>query len=229
MCNNPKTPWLCYNNDEEKRLYWFRADCKLWSCEECSQKTKTRVGARAGRGAEYFEKIGFPVQFTTLTCSPKVRDKNASIQRWRTAWPKLRKRIIRKSPEFHYALFPEQHKTGAVHVHILETSNLSGRWFKDNSAGVGLGYMVDVADISNNAKIVMYVTKYMAKAIEFNHWPKGFHRFRFSQQWPTFEDNETSQVSWRVYLSLSAFDDEARYWHARGYRLVNTSSGEIGV
>jgi hypothetical protein len=227
MCSNPKTPWLCYNNDEERRFYWFRADCKLWTCPECAQNRKARVGARAGRGAEYFAKIGYPVQFTTLTCSQYVRETNASIQRWRTAWPKLRKRMARACPELHYGLFPEQHKTGAVHVHLLETSNLSGRWYKDNCPSVGLGYMVDVENISNTAKVVMYVTKYMAKAIERTDWPAGFHRFRFSRQWPDIEDMAASTVDWKVYLSAASFDDEARYWYGQGYGLVNTRTGEV--
>jgi hypothetical protein len=227
MCSNPKSPWLLRADDEERRVYWFRADCKLWTCEECSQNRKTRVGARAGRGAEYFAKIGYPVQFTTLTCSPKVRDTNASIERWRETWPRLRKRVSRRCQEFHYALFPEQDTKGAVHVHILETSGLPERFYKDHCAAIGLGYMADVQDVSSAYHVVSYVTKYLTKTIYTTNWPRNYHRFRFSRQWPDVDGMETSHESWRVFLSLPSFDDEIRYWVKLGYKPTNTHTGEI--
>lgn len=227
MCINPKSPWLSRVDEEEKIFYWFRADCELWTCPECAEKRKTRVAARAGRGAEYFAKIGYPVQFTTLTCHRKVRDRDASIQRWRQSWPRMRKRISRRSPEFHYALFPEQHQTGAVHVHLLETSGLSKRFYKDSASAVGLGYMVDVEVVDTAVAVVAYVTKYMAKAIEVRDWPAGFHRFRFSRQWPDIDSLDGPDVAWRVFTSQAGFDDEARYWYSLSFKLVNTRTGEM--
>lgn len=227
MCENPKSPYLLRADEQERRAYWFRADCKLWSCPECAEKRKTRVAARAGRGAEYFAKIGYPVQFTTLTCNRYTRGRDASIQRWRQCWPILRKRVSRKCTEFHYGVFPEQHKDGTVHIHLLETSTLEERFYKDTCAAIGLGFMADVETLEHAGKAVMYVTKYMAKAIEQTNWPTGFHRFRFSQQWPKDRDIETPPEEWTPFMSRFAFEDELRHWVRQGYTPVNTRTGEM--
>jgi len=228
MCNNPKSPFLLRVDEIEQRAYWFRADCKLWTCSECAEQRKTRVASRAWRGADRFAKVGFPVQFTTLTSHRHVRTRDASIKRWREAWPRLRKRCRRQCEEFHYGVFPEQHKDGTVHIHLLETSGLSQTWFKDNCAGIGLGYMAKVKPVPNPARAAKYVTKYMSKAIAVTNWPRGFHRYRFSQRWPDVETFETIDVEWQVFLSAYAFDDEMRHWVRRGYRPTNTRTGEIG-
>lgn len=227
MCINPASPLLMRADEAERVAYWFKADCKLWSCEECAQKRKTRVAARAGRGAEYFASVGFPVQFTTLTCHRKVRGLDASIKRWRECWPKLRKRVARACPEFHYAVFPEKHKDGTMHVHLLETSGLEKRWFKDNCAQIGLGFMADVQGCEHAGRAVSYATKYITKSVNVESWPKSFHRFRYSRQWPDVNYMETKDVDWRVFLSLPAFDDEMRYWLKSGFKIVNTRTGEI--
>lgn len=227
MCINPKSPFLMRIDDEEKRAYWFRADCKLWSCPECAEIRKTRVASRAFRGAEYFAKVDFPVQFTTLTCHKNVRSRDASILRWRETWPRLRKRCGRACDEFHYGVFPEQHKDGTVHVHLLETSGLPERWYKNSCAAIGLGFMAKVKPMQHPGKVAQYVTKYMAKAIAVADWPRGFHRFRYSQKWPGVEDIQTHDIQWQVFLSAYAFDDEMRHWVRSGYRPVNTRTGDI--
>lgn len=222
MCNNPRSPILTRPNVDEGRLYWFQADCKLWSCPECAQKTKTRVAARAGRGAEYFAAIGYPVQFTTLTMNRYTRSRDGSIRIWRNAWPRLRKRMARRCDELHYGVFPEQHQDGTMHIHLLETSGLTERFFKDHSASVGAGYMAKTEAVENSGRAVAYVTKYMAKAISVTDWPKNFHRYRYSRQWPDVKDSEKSGEAWRIHLSIYSFQDECRYWIAQGYAIANT-------
>jgi hypothetical protein len=227
MCINPKSPFLTRADADERIAYWFKADCKLWSCEECAEKRKTRVAARAGRGAEYFAEIGYPVQFTTLTCHKKVRGLNASIERWRECWPRLRKRVNRVSPEFHYAVFPEKHKDGTMHVHLLETSGLPKRWFKDSCAQIGLGFVVDVQTCEHAGRAVAYSTKYITKSCHVETWPTSFHRFRFSRQWPDVDYLQTPSTDWKVFLSDTGFDDEMRHWLSLGFKIVNTRTGEI--
>lgn len=228
VCENPKSPWLLRVDESERRVYWFRADCKLWSCPECAEIRKTRVASRAFRGAEYFAKVGYRVQFTTLTCHRNVRSRDESIERWRECWPRLRKRVARRCDEFHYGVFPEQHKDGTMHVHVLETSGLEERVYKDHCAAIGLGFMCDVQSMANPGKVAKYVTKYMAKAIEITDWPNGFHRFRYSRQWPDADSVDTPEIEWSVYVSLPAFDDELRYWQKQRFSIVNTRTGEVG-
>lgn len=104
---------------------------------------------------------------------------------------------------------------------------MSERWYKDNCAAIGLGFMADVREMEHPGKVAKYVTKYMSKAIAVTDWPSGFHRFRFSRLWPEVDDMDTVQVDWRVYLSKAAFDDEMRHFVRLGYRPVNTRTGEI--
>ncbi len=227
MCNNPKTPWLCWADETEKTLHWFRADCKLWSCEECSQKRKTRVSARASRGVERLSRSGLHVDFITLTMHEQVRTHKGSIRVWRNAWPKLRRRVVYRNEEFHYGFFPERHKDGTLHTHLLATNTQDKRWWKDAARSCGLGYIVDIQPCNHGGAAAKYATKYLSKTMAVETWPKGFHRFRFSQRWPDVDARALSDVHWSAFLSPAHFDDEMRYWHGRGFRIVNDRTGEI--
>lgn len=208
-------------------VYWFRADCKLWGCPECAEKRKTLVGARASRGVERLQRAGLDMYFITLTSHEQVRTHERSIAIWRKAWPKLRRRIVYRNDEFHYALFPEQHKDGTFHAHLLASNNQVKRWWKDNARKCGLGYIVDVQPCYHGGAAAQYATKYLTKALHIEAWPKGFHRFRFSQRWPDVVSGDETGEQWTAYLSAAAFDDEMRYWYGLGLKIVNSRTGEL--
>jgi len=230
MCDNPKAPFLTYPNEEEGRLYWFKSDCKLWSCPECSKKNRTRVAARVSRGVEHWNEIGLHVDFITLTSHEKVRGFERSIDVFRDAWPRLRKRIQYRNEDFHYALFGEQHKKNkTLHAHLVATNDLSKRIWKDNSRACGLGYMVDVQPVSNAGAAAGYCTKYLAKSAGIEDWPKKFHRYRLSKRWPVWDCDLPTGEQWAVFFTEASLDDEVRHWYKQGYKIVNPKTGELNA
>lgn len=228
VCDNPKSPYLSYANQEEKTLFWFRADCKLWSCFECAEKHKHTLAARTGVGADKLINSGLLMAHITLTAHRYHRGRERSIANFRANWPKLRKRIQRKEDIFAYAMFAEQHKRdNAMHVHMLATNEQTERWWKQNAVECGLGYQAKVRNLEHGGLAAMYATKYLNKSLDIENWPRSFHRCRFSQNWPPLpESNFVNEVDWRVLMTDAAFNDEAQYWHELGYRITNTRTGE---
>jgi len=227
MCENPKAPYLTYQNDEEGRLYWFKSDCKLWTCPECATRNRTRVAARVHRGVEHWVEIGLHVDFITLTSHEKVRDFDRSIEVFRDAWPKLRKRAQYRNEDFHYALFGEQHKKSrTLHVHLVATNTLPQRWWKDSGRACGLGYIADVRPVHHAAGAAKYATKYLSKSAGVENWPQKFHRYRLSRRWPTWNNDLLTGDQWSVFFSLSALNDELQWAVSNGLKLVNTRTGE---
>lgn len=212
-----------------KTWFWFRADCKLWSCHECAENRRRQFAARTGVGADKLIEQGLRVSHITLTAHRYWRSRDRSIQNFRANWPKLRKRIQRVEMIFAYAMFAEQHKVNStMHVHVLATQTQKKRWWKDNAAECGLGHQVDVRAVEHGGEAAMYATKYISKSLDVLDWPKSFHRARFSQNWPEGKVSDfQSDVQWHVYLSPAHFDDEMRYWHEQGYKIVNTRTGEM--
>lgn len=228
MCSNPKSPILAYANEDQRTLFWFRADCKLWTCEECAGKRKTLVAARAGRGADHWIGLGFEVHHITLTASGHWRGQSRSIENFRRNWPKLRKRAQYAQEEFHYAMFAEHHKTdGSMHCHLVACDRLSNRWWKDNAHSAGLGYQSRVRVVRHGGEAARYAVKYISKSLLVERWPNSFHRFRFSSLWPSYTTDFISTEDWRVYISDFGFDDECRHWRSQGYRILNTRTGEL--
>jgi hypothetical protein len=112
-------------------------------------------------------------------------------------------------------------------MHILETSGFKKRFFKDSCASIGLGFIADVQAMEHPGTVAKYVTKYMAKSISVTDWPAGFHRFRFSRQWPLRQPMDTPEVAWSVFLSIPAFHDELRHWQRQRFSIVNTRAVNI--
>lgn len=223
MCSNPKSPILGYGNGEQKTFFYFRADCKLWTCVECANKERTRVAARAGRGADEFIGDGLPIDHITITANRYWRGQERSIKNFRANWPKLRKRVQYWCGNFNYAVFAEHHKKDdSMHVHMLATNIFTTRWWKDNAAQCGLGFQSKVREVEHGGMAALYATKYISKSLEVEKWPARFHRCRFSANWPKYKSDFETQVEWRVFVSLAAFNDEMRHWQRQGYRIINT-------
>ena len=172
---------------------------------------------------------GIPIDHITITANGKWRGQERSIANFRKNWPKLRKRVQYHYGDFRYAIFAEQHPSDgkSMHVHMLCSNIFTTRWWKDNAHTCGLGFQSKVRPIEHGGFAAMYATKYLSKSIDTEGWPKGFHRARFSQNWPDYPTNFQSTADWRVFMSPSHLDDEMRHWLSAGYRIINTKTGEM--
>lgn len=162
----------------------FQPRCKLWKCPACAQINKRLWTMRALSGASQLIEQGETINMLTLTSHGRL---NAPETVWvfRHAWPALYKRARRAAGGLHYFMIPERHKDGRLHIHALSSANLGSRWWKDNGAQTGLGYMNEEEPCKDDKAAGLYVAKYIGKQLDgLNDWPKRFRRVRRSNNWP---------------------------------------------
>lgn len=136
----------------------------------------------------------------------------------------------RSNQDWYYVQVTEKQKRGHPHSHILTTFSPNdlylGRKFswktKDGlpyrdaqyvfrsewlraavlSAGLGEQYDVSIVDSAEGAS--RYVAKYMFKDSMFGtHWPKGWKRVRYSQNFPRLPERDTNAF---ILMSVSDWD-----------------------
>jgi len=140
-----------------------------------------------------------------------------------------------------YAQVTELQKRGHPHSHILTTfrppdlvdgakenwstinghapnleyvSALRSDWFQEMVQKAGLGEQYDISEVQSVEAASRYVAKYMFKDSQFGtHFPKGWKRVRYSQNWPKLERKKSdafvllSTDDWRHLASLAAVVD----------------------
>lgn len=197
LCSAPRRPYLLGVNQEVRKAVLFQPRCKSWNCPACADINKRLWAVKVYHGADVIAQNGNPINFLTITSHGKL-DADASIKVFPHAWGLLRQRAYRMTGGFDYVLIPERHQDGRLHVHALETASLGARWWKDNAAACGLGYMVDESVARSAAGAAYYAVKYLAKNLEYHGWPKGFRRVRTSRHWPELPDMpEVQGWDWR--------------------------------
>jgi len=208
VCEAPRRPWLIGLNVQGKRAIAFKPRCKSWNCPACAAINARLWGARAFFGSETIRESGRPLYFLTLT-SHEDLSPEGTIKIFPQAWKTLRQRVIRKYHTFTYLMVPERHKSGRMHVHLLETAGAGERWWKDNARACGLGYMVDEQVMTEDGTAAWYVVKYIGKSIKEVDWPDGFRRVRISRDWPPLPEMEQVEGwSWRLLEAKYALTDE---------------------
>lgn len=198
----------------------------MWSCPDCAEINKRRWVAITCEGIKYYQAQGQPDwHFVTITSAGYHKTFNATLLAFRKNWPKYYSRWKRASPNLHYVLLPEHHKDGRLHVHALTSADLSTRWYKDNGAECGLGYMNDARPLESLAKAAFYVTKYVTKSLGVHAWPKSLHRVRTSSKWPKTPKLESAE-QWEV-VQFQEFPEKLRNWEIMHWRVIDIKSGEI--
>lgn len=176
---------LTAENNGNYKIYKPR--CKRWSCKYCAIENR-----KIWRGRIMSEIESTPAiktwYFWTLTLVGK--DHNGllhSLDVWREAWHKLRKRIVRALGKLRYVRIFEMHKDGTLHIHMLadktyddiETIPARGKAKKRHESPklrqqlikLGLGYIHDIKPITTEnieengiaRNISAYAVKYMTK------------------------------------------------------------------
>lgn len=172
---------------------------------------------------------GFPMSFITVTArGGKGRTRERSIEAFREAWPKLRKRVKYHGGEFEYILVPEQHKNGVVHFHLLATNTLSQRNWKDYAYQAGLGYMAKVKAVGDAGRGAYYVSKYLGKEFAGVVWPKGYRRARASKGWPRLtQDMPPGEWAYNPYRDKGKLYWEIAMLQDYGYTVRISESAEL--
>ena len=187
---SPNRPFLIAYKASTGHVIYFRPRCKLWSCPHCAKVNALQWKIRGAEGVKHFNNQGKTVRFLTLTSHERL-DEFTSLKVWPSAWKKLHTRANRKAGEKgSYLMIPERHKDGRLHMHALVTWPLPERFWKDDGRACGLGYMNDLREIDNPGLGAWYVSKYLAKEMEYLNWPAGWRRVRTSRDWPKAPEME---------------------------------------
>lgn len=182
-CDAETRPFIVAEHPTKHKAYVYRPRCKLWSCPYCAEINRQEWVARAIYGAAKLHYAGNSISFLTITSSPKL-DAKGTENVFSTAWDKLRRRATRAAGGGEYFLVPERHADGRIHAHALETFTMGKRWWKDNAAQCGLGFMADEQPARHVAAVAAYGVKYLSKEFAQAEWPAGWHRVRTSRGWP---------------------------------------------
>jgi len=200
-CQNPHRVYIAGINRRVGVVVRFRPRCKQWSCPVCAQINRRVWAHRAAYGAEVLESQGAPLSFLTLTSHRKLSAEQ-TIWVLKRAWPTLYKRVRRLDGDFSYFLVPERHKNGRVHLHAIIKGRLGTRWWKDNAAATGLGYICKEIECDSPGAASQYVAKYIGKQLDGQSWPSRFRRVRRTRNWPKEPPKEPSpDWEWRVATS----------------------------
>lgn len=246
-CTTPNRPFLRGVNHDERRAVFFRPRCKMWACPYCAEVNKKLWTFRAFHGAAVLSGteplLGNTTnfasareEFASSQCAIKPQDSlmsfltltshrdlgpAASTAVFGSAWNNLLRRARHSGSQGQYFMVPERHKDGRLHAHAIETFNLGTRWWKDNAAEVGLGYIAEEAVARSAAGAAYYAGKYLAKSLDVATWPRGWRRVRTSRGWPKAPDKE-QPPGW-VWLPLPRDETLAAAWQRLeqiGYTVV---------
>jgi len=196
MCSARSRPWLLAINHTVHAAIAFRPTCKSWSCPACALANRKRWIAIAIHGVEELNASDQAVDFTTITSHPKL-GAEATFRVFPDAWQKLYKRYRREVasrglPAPTFLGVPERHQDGRLHSHLINSPGLPEKWWKDNAAACGLGYIANVKE-GISLGVGGYVGKYLGKTLG-EPWPKHSHRVRTSQTWPKLPERDP--VGW---------------------------------
>lgn len=221
VCNARMRPWLRARNEANRLVILFQPRCKLWTCPACGELNKRLWGMKTEHGARQLVATGREIQFLTLTSHEKLTPAQ-TMSVWGDAWKKLRTRAVRAvGRKMEYLMIPEQHKSGRLHMHAVETANLTTRWWKDNARECGLGYMAEEEEVEGIGGAVFYVTKYVTKTMEDTLWPTRWRRVRASQGWPKMPEMEQPEDwTFDVVPQTRTPTREKEMLESAGYRVV---------
>lgn len=133
--------------------------CKTWSCPYCSRRNLAILRGRAT--------AGLPTKLLTLTTRPlKHETPKACHDRCRPRITRLLGWLRKKYGAIEAMTILERTKRGFPHWHLLVRANylpqgeISSRWERLTGARV-----VDIRRIKSDREAVIYVTKYVTKAV----------------------------------------------------------------
>lgn len=159
--------------------------CKQWSCPACAKANTAEWRARIMDGVDYYQARGV-TNWSLMTLTMRDCRGVDSVSAFARRWAKYSTRMRREFLSPRYVTVTERQRDGTLHTHSIisiKGGSVATRWAKDNAAACGLGYMADIKPIEDKKHAIGYVTKYMAKQLDYE-WPRGFRRVRTSQGWP---------------------------------------------
>jgi len=197
---------VAYRETVPGTVVMFRLRCKSWNCEYCAKINRSEWQKHLNK---MIPRVSSNWWFLTITAHEKTRTAELSLNNIRSNMDRLWKRVRRVWSDVQFVRTYELHKKGAYHVHAV-LSGLSGRvqkavtkqgveyyrpaiqdrasgniavrtWFRRTCRSLGMGYEVDVKEVSEVGKVTRYIIKYLTKASAGNY-AKGLRRVQTSRK-----------------------------------------------
>lgn len=96
----------------------------------------------------------------------------------------------------------------------LDMRDMHSEWLQLAAVKAGLGVQADICEVDVVEGAARYIAKYLFKAGMFTHWPKGWKRVRYSQNWPKLDhpanDNAFALVRYQDWQRAALLDGELR-------------------
>lgn len=204
------TPYSAYTKTrEEVRAVPIR--CRTWKCPRCKKKLLKRLRKIAISGR--------PSTFITLTVNPNAFDSPAdAAQALVETWWAFAREIRRRHPneEFEYLAVFERTKKGWPHLHILARMPfVPQKYISEFFAERMNSPVVWIAYIRNQAEVVKYVSKYIAK--EPHRFPGRLRHWR-SRGYAIGWQPHKLKGTWKLIRgTLPEIAEVLEYW---GYLVV---------
>jgi hypothetical protein len=223
LCVKAGRPFLYTIDDTEVRI--VQPGCKMWDCPHCSRRKARQWAVKVYTGIEKFQGDEPAIwHFVTLTSHWKLKTFDSTLAVWPKAWAKLSTRMRRAAKVngqiMRYVLIPEKHKDGRLHSHMMvnqpfgivisRNNTFYSKWLRDNAVACGLGFQADIQPLGTPARAAFYTTKYIAKGLDLDDWPKHLRRIRTSQGWPDAPEADTQDI-WAIVFTV----DELKYLFGR--------------
>lgn len=220
-CIRTKIMKLAYGVDDTNlQINISSTRCKQWDCPFCAQLNMLEYKRRMMYGYKTITDTGQEMGFITLTMPGHIRTVADGVERWAAVWDKLSQRSRRHHRKLgidhYYVLIPEAGLDGHFHVHGFFSHGNSQRWWKDNCAATGLGFMAEIDQIWNSRIAGQYLTKYLTKSMGELPFPKRFRRVRFSRNYPQ-PPKRQSPIHWRSVPGDMPVADLVARWQKFGY------------
>lgn len=200
MCDRSPRGVLGVDYETDTAIF-LDTQCRCYDCPQCSYTIRRLHQARIIYGTkEYQQWANCRWSFVTLTSHERSQTFESSLALFQVALPKWRKRMKRRYGNYDYVLIFEQHKSGALHAHMLINRPVSKKWVRRHARSVGLGYIADVQHLHAAAAAGKYCSKYISKALSETKFPKRFKRVRYSHNWPQWPLRQDSHIrDWTVF------------------------------
>lgn len=202
------SPFVWSDDIVENQRTILKTRCKRWDCPYCSQVNKLQHRLRVYHGLSKLENQGHKFAFVTITSHKDLKDTVSCYRVFQKAWSKLSTRYRREVYKItglsaEYVYIPELHKDNRLHWHGVFSGQLPKRFWKNNCAECGLGYMADSSNLDNISQATNYVTKYISKNVGQSIDIERFRRINYSRGFPKNEPAKTDS-NWNVLKQQEA-------------------------
>jgi len=208
--------------------------CNHWECPVCGIRVAKQAYRRIVNGCQELAKT-HELYFWTITCRGKECSYDEAMQNYlewtNRLFTNARIKAKRENAFFAYCAVTEHQKATRSHPHShiittllpsdsIRTTDSKGyevyasAWFTRANFTASLGEQHKISKVATIEGASRYVAKYMFKSALTENWPKGWHRVRYSQNFPKLPDARVDEC----IILLSPSD-----WHEaqkRGVRYV---------